>query len=297
MNGTEEPFSADTGPRARRLGSLREADLKGQPRPSTAFPGPARRRRGGGRGRRQAGSKEREGGRSSAFKALLPPPVATLPLGPRVHRLSDPQSRTDSSNPPPADPLAGSSRRAPLQPAVCPDRGCPPLINGPPSSSERAAPRSWQRRARLPGGGGACGKVTFAQSAAAPAARRGCGAGSAARGGWRAGPGERKGGGARRCLGNGKIPLGARQKNIRLHAGSTRGPSEGSLLPPSAAGQPGRGVPLIRAPQPVRLSARAPACVLQPVHPSPCTPVPAPQPACSSRYTPAPAPQSLRPSP
>lgn len=32
----------------------------------------------------------------------------------------------------------------------------PPLINGPPSSSERAAPRSWQRGAQLPGGGGAC---------------------------------------------------------------------------------------------------------------------------------------------
>lgn len=40
-----------------RLGSLREADLKGQPRPSAAFPGPARRRRrGGGWGAREASS-------------------------------------------------------------------------------------------------------------------------------------------------------------------------------------------------------------------------------------------------
>lgn len=67
----------------------------------------------------------------------------------------------------------------------------PPLINGPPSSSERAAPRSWQPGARLPGGGGACGKVTFAQSAAAQPARRGCGAGSGERGARR--PGSRAG--------------------------------------------------------------------------------------------------------
>lgn len=42
----------------------------------------------------------------------------------------------------------------------------------------RAASRSWHPGARLPGGGGARGKVTFAQSACA-AARWGCGEGGA----------------------------------------------------------------------------------------------------------------------
>lgn len=108
--------------------------------------------------------------------------------------------------------------------------------------ARRAAPRSWQPRARLPGGGGARGKVTFAQSACA-AARRGCEEGPAA-----GEPGgERKGTGCPRCLGNGNIPPGAAQRNIRFPASRTHGVSAGTLLPPPAGRQSADGAPPVRS--------------------------------------------------
>lgn len=147
-------------------------------------------------------------------------------------------------------------------------------------ATARAA--SWRRRGLRKGY--ICTKCRGARG------REGLWTGSAARGAvararGRAGPGERKGCGARRCLGDGNIPPGARQKK-RLHDRSPHGSSEGSLLPPSATGQPGRGAPLVRAPQPVRRSPCAPVPVSQPARPSPCAPPPAalilgPHPACA----------------
>lgn len=107
----------------------------------------------------------------------------------------------------------------------------------------RAASRSWHPGARLPGGGGARGKVTFAQSACA-AARWGCGEGGArlrARG-------EVRGGGGR--------PRSA-QGDIRLPARRAHRVSEGTFLPPSGRGQPIEGAPLLCSPRALH-AARAP---------------------------------------
>lgn len=67
-----------------RPGSLGEADLKGQPRPSAALPGPARRRRR--EGRRREGGREGRGkpGRRSQ-RAGCPRRSRPCPWVPRLH--------------------------------------------------------------------------------------------------------------------------------------------------------------------------------------------------------------------
>lgn len=134
------------------------------------------------------------------------------------------KSRASRGNKEPARSERGAEAPGGRGPRPAGRPGClifcqPPLINGPPSSSERAEPRSWQPGAQLPGGGGACGKVTFAQSASAPrpgGAARGGGWRGMAGGGGQARRAERKGCGVRRCLGNGKIPLGGRAEKYQV---------------------------------------------------------------------------------
>lgn len=147
----------------------------------------------------------------------------------------------------------------------------PRLINGPPSSSERAAPRSWQRRARLPGGGGACGKVTFAQSAAAQAARRGCGAGVGVGVVGSAEPGARRGAAGEPGPGREKAAaLGA----VWVMETFLWGPGRKiSGCRAAAHAAPPRGASCRRPPR-AGLAEGCPRCV----RPSPCALVPAPQP-------------------
>lgn len=114
----------------------------------------------------------------------------------------------------------------------------PPLINGPPSSSERAEPRSWQPGAQLPGGRRGLRKGYICTKCLGSAARRGCaGRGMAGAAGKPGGPrGKAAACGAAWVMG--KFLWGAVLKNIRLHTGGASGTSVAARRP----GREGAGI-------------------------------------------------------